>query len=168
MGTTGRDHIVINANKGGRFECRNCGVTEDPGYPIGLDAAIDKGKIFSDDHRNCVDNAVKKLTFRGHSDDNVCIHTTQKLHDKVVGNSNEYGCFKAGVGIVMAAFVIGKAMQVTCLYDGCWSFAVGQVDEEIPLPEWPVVLKGSEGYTSILEITVPSMAELERADAAAD
>jgi len=166
MGT--RDHIVINANKGGRFECRNCGKDEDPGYPIGLDDAIAAGKIFSDAHRNCVDNAIKTLTFSGHSDDNVCIRTTQHLPGKVVGNSNEYGCFKAGAGIVMATFVIEKAMQVICLYDGCWSFAVGQVDEDIPLPEWPVRLKGSKGYTSFLEITVPSMAELERTDAAVD
>lgn len=166
MASNLRDHIVINANKGGRFECRNCGSFEDPGYPISIDGAIEKGKEFSDAHRNCVDNATKTLTFTGYSDDLVHVHTVSKLHDKVVGDEEEYSC--AGNDIVLATFHIENKMQIHCLYDGCWSFAVGQVAEDIPLPHWPVALKGSNGYTSILEITVPSMAELERVDGSAD
>lgn len=161
------DHIVMNGKKEGRFECRNCGATEDPGFPAGIDETIAKIKVFSDAHTNCVNNATKKLTFRGHSDDTVSIHTCKVIpNESVRGSAEEYGC--AGDDIVLATFSIGEKMLVNCLYDGCWSFSVGQVAEDIPLPDWPVELKGSSGYTAILEITVPSLVEVERSDGSAD
>jgi hypothetical protein len=29
-------------------------------------------------------------------------------------------------------------LRVHAIYDGCWHFAVGQADEDIPIPPWPV------------------------------
>ncbi len=54
----------------------------------------------------------------------------------------------------MAAFNLGGKMRIHAIYDGCWSFAVGQVDEDIALPDWPIRIR-SEGYSAIVEIDVP-------------
>ena len=29
-------------------------------------------------------------------------------------------------------------IRVHAVYDGCWHFAIGQVDEDIPIPAWPL------------------------------
>jgi hypothetical protein len=61
-----------------------------------------------------------------------------------------------GDGPYIAAFNLGGKMRIHAVYDGCWSFAVGQVDEEIPLPDWPVRLGAHDsGYSTRLEIDVP-------------
>lgn len=61
-----------------------------------------------------------------------------------------------GRGLVQASFVLGGAMRIRALYDGCWSFAVGQVDEDIPLPGWPVAVEQYEsGYSTLLRIQTP-------------
>lgn len=54
-------------------------------------------------------------------------------------------------------FNLGGKMRIHAIYDGCWSFAVGQVDEDIPLPDWPIRVKqGIENrYTTAIEIDVP-------------
>lgn len=72
-----------------------------------------------------------------------------------VKGGNEFGIFK--VGPYIAAFNLGGKMRIHSIYDGCWSFAVGQVDEEIPLPDWPIRIKwpGGRGYSTRLEIDVP-------------
>jgi hypothetical protein len=30
----------------------------------------------------------------------------------------------------------GERMRVHAIYDGCWHFALGQVDEAVPFPAW--------------------------------
>lgn len=35
----------------------------------------------------------------------------------------------------------GQAMRVEALYDDVWRLAFGQVDEDTPLPEWPLTLR---------------------------
>ena len=57
-----------------------------------------------------------------------------------------------------------EQMAVHAVYDGCWSFAVAQVDEEHPLPAWPVRVGQSLGvpYSTQLEIDVPDGTVLAR------
>lgn len=56
----------------------------------------------------------------------------------------------------IATFGIGGKLVVHALYDGCWSFAVGQEDESIPLPDWPIRIKQHEkAYSVRLEIDCP-------------
>lgn len=38
--------------------------------------------------------------------------------------------------------------------NGCWSISLSQVEEDVPIPNWPVRFS-SEGYTAVLEIDVP-------------
>lgn len=44
--------------------------------------------------------------------------------------------------------------------NGCWNFAVGQVDEETPLPKWPTSISQrhdrGEHYSTLLEVTAPA------------
>jgi hypothetical protein len=65
-------------------------------------------------------------------------------------------------GPFAAVFNLGGKMRVYAIYDGCWMFAVGQVDEDIPLPNWPVRIKQhpETKYTVLLEIDVPDDVKL--------
>jgi hypothetical protein len=65
---------------------------------------------------------------------------------------------------IAGAFNLGGKMRVYAIYDGCWSFAVGQVDDEIPLPNWPIrVYQSAENtYSMELAIDVPDDVKLFR------
>jgi hypothetical protein len=55
-------------------------------------------------------------------------------------------------------FVLGGKMQITAIFgrNGCWHFAVGQVNEDIPLPSWPMSIRQHmNGYSVELTIEVP-------------
>lgn len=53
-------------------------------------------------------------------------------------------------------------MRVTALFDfkqsGCWSFAVGQALEEVPLPDWPIQIRQHPEveYSVLLEVDAPA------------
>jgi hypothetical protein len=59
-----------------------------------------------------------------------------------------------------------EQVHVQALYDGCWHFSVGQVDEEVKLPRWPLRfeqgdedwghLKAGPGYSVVLLIDAPA------------
>lgn len=51
----------------------------------------------------------------------------------------------------------GSTMRISALYESCWSFAVGQADEDHPLPEWPVRIAQSPEvrYSVLLEVDAP-------------
>lgn len=57
----------------------------------------------------------------------------------------------------MASFNLSGKMRVHVIYDGCWSFAIGLVNEGIPLPDWPVRITQHDDpfYSMHLEIDVP-------------
>ena len=60
-------------------------------------------------------------------------------------------------GPYIASFNISGKIRIHVIYDGCWCFAPGQVDEDIPLPDWPIRIKQSKEkeYSTLLEIDVP-------------
>jgi hypothetical protein len=56
----------------------------------------------------------------------------------------------------------GEQLRVHCWYDtsGCWQVGVGQVDEDMSLPDWPLRIrqgtdKHEAAYTVVLEIDAP-------------
>lgn len=76
------------------------------------------------------------------------------------------GCDEYDVGgprLVMARFLVGPldsgtvGLRVFAIYDGCWSFAIGQVGESRPLPGWPIRITQSSDvpYSVQIEIDVP-------------
>ena len=56
-----------------------------------------------------------------------------------------------------SCFNLGGRMRIRAIFDGVWSFAVGQVGEEVPLPAWPIrlVQDPDTSYSVRLEIDCP-------------
>jgi len=50
-------------------------------------------------------------------------------------------------------------IRLHCIYDGCWCFALGMVDEDDDIPRWHIVIN-YEGYTQEMTITVPNDAKI--------
>lgn len=81
---------------------------------------------------------------------------------------DEFGAYCAGSSpSVNAAFVLagpGGAMKVLAVYDGVWGFAITQMGEDSPLPNWKTEVKVDRGYSADLVVTAPkgvSVAKLE-------
>jgi hypothetical protein len=99
---------------------------------------------------------MKTLTMYGASDDLV-------EADGIPG-ADEFDCYQPRPGEdIHASFVLGGRMRIRAIYDGCWSFAIGQVEEETPLPDWPIRISQHErGYSTLVEIDVPDDVSLIR------
>lgn len=68
---------------------------------------------------------------------------------------NVYGSSRLGWGADLAT--AAEALRVYAIYDGCWSFAIGQADESVSLPSWPVRITQHPDvrYSVLLEIDAP-------------
>jgi hypothetical protein len=57
----------------------------------------------------------------------------------------------------------GEQMRAHVVFDGCWSIALGQVDEADPLPEWPISIRQHTNthYSTMVEIDAPDGTVLE-------
>lgn len=89
---------------------------------------------------------MKTIKFSGHSDDIVHVTFADGETDERYGE---------GDGDVFAKFVVGGRIIVTALYSGVWAFAVGQVEDGIDFPEWPIRIVQEHTYSVRLEIDVP-------------
>jgi len=72
--------------------------------------------------------------------------------------ANEFCVNSSGENIIVAAFSLGGKIKIYALYDTCWCFAVGKMDEYIPIPEdWKIETYPSKenDYSMELKITVP-------------
>lgn len=103
-----------------------------------------------------------KAIFKGYSDDIVYV-------EGVPGSDEFYG----GRGDIFTTFLLagpGGSVKVHAIYDGCWSFAVAQVAEGVPIPEWQMTLthemiREEIGYSTVLTIEVPdgtAVAQMKR------
>lgn len=102
------------------------------------------------------------ITIYGHSDDLVEV-------DGAVGASpEEFDVYSATKLKWRADFIApsddlaADRLRVYALYDGCWHFSVGQVDEDHQLPPWPVAIQqkvamspDNPGYSVLLAIDAP-------------
>ena len=59
------------------------------------------------------------------------------------------------MGMLRISTPDGLAVRVHALYDdrGCWSFAVAQQDDEIPMPAWRIEIFPGTTYSTKLQIT---------------
>jgi hypothetical protein len=96
------------------------------------------------------------ITFSGGSDDVVTVQTGKDVE--------EYYTYERGPVMWHADVTDGaiQVVRVTALYDGCWSFAVGQVDDDFPLPDWPISIRQDPHtrYSALLEIDAPDGAKV--------
>jgi hypothetical protein len=67
------DWIVINAARGGRFECVRCGQHYLPNYPAPVSVVSSISKAFAREHRRC----------RPHADGDVCPHCARGGHTEL-------------------------------------------------------------------------------------
>lgn len=49
----------------------------------------------------------------------------------------------------------GGQVRVHVMYDGCWHVAVGQVDEDVALPAWPMSFHQASSYATELRVEAP-------------
>jgi hypothetical protein len=106
---------------------------------------------------------MRTLVFQGHSDDLFCMEGERR------GEPDEMGCFGGaaaariataeGVGLI----VVGTYSMARLPRTGGWIIGLSQLDEDVPLPDWPMRWRTAEnGYSPRLEIDVPDAAVVER------
>lgn len=102
---------------------------------------------------------MKTVSFEGASDDLIEVEGCD--------GGDEYGVWNNGDSY-KGTFTLVEGneprMNVHAFYDGCWSFGIGMVDEDVALPDWPTRLKspGGRGYTTRLEIDIPDNVFVKR------
>lgn len=93
---------------------------------------------------------MKTFEFYGHSDDLlVCTGP---------GYAEEVGCYQvpgvyrvASPGGASGLFVVGHYAPTGA---GCWSVGVSPLDEDVPIPDWPIRIS-ARGYTTVLQVDLP-------------
>ena len=92
---------------------------------------------------------MKALRFYGYSDDTFGEYASTNYDVDNCGSGNPIQCrLDSSEGSML---VIGQYARND---NPCWDIAIGQVDEDVPIPYWPMKFS-SEGYTTVLEIGVP-------------
>lgn len=109
---------------------------------------------------------MKTIRFYGASDDLCEVEGDAK-------GCNEYCSEAHGEGLHHFAFIVrsrrhpddeGEGLRVNAFYDGTWSFAVGMLMEDAPMPNWPASVGPCPecSYSTMLTLTVPDDAEVVR------
>ena len=92
----------------------------------------------------------RTLVFWGHSDDVICIDNCYGPKDNEEVYHSPILVTDADNHRVYIHVEYGKART------GCWMVGIGPVDEDEDLPEWAQPTIRFEGYTAMLELTVPA------------
>ena len=92
---------------------------------------------------------MKSLKFHGYSDDT--------FGEYALTNDDVDNC-ASGTPIQCRLDSSDGSMIITGQYNrnknGCWDIAIGQIDEDTPIPNWHMQFT-AEGYSTILEVYVP-------------
>lgn len=94
-----------------------------------------------------------ELRFSGGSDDLVELEGLIR---------EEYGAYEAEPAIFEVGSRAGRQLLVYAHYgkeSPCWYFAVGMIDEDVRLPEWPIKIENGHGYSTSLVIEIPEGVE---------
>lgn len=96
-----------------------------------------------------------KIGIYGASDDGVVLEIDGKTVE-------EYDTYEPGPVMWRADLRApdGDIMRVHALYDGCWSIAIGQAEEDTPLPDWDIQILQKSGYSTMAQIEAPAGTEL--------
>lgn len=98
----------------------------------------------------------RTLKFYGASDDLFEVEGT------IGGEPDEIGCYDETAAVKVAnehggLFVVAHYAPKNLA--ACWSIGLMQLDEDVPLPNWPMKWStGGRGYSVLLEIEVPDSA----------
>jgi len=90
----------------------------------------------------------RTITFYGHSDDIIIWEDSLGQYDETYKNN------------LKLLDIDGNGLKIFAKYDGCWGFGINLLDEDIPLPSWPISFS-FEGYTTKMSIEVPVATHIE-------
>ena len=105
----------------------------------------------------------REVVFYGASDD------LFEIRGSVGDEPDEIGCFHVPVEVTITSVTEGE-LSVVGIYSptksGCWCIGIMPVDEDIPIPSWPVSIalneiRPGQGYSTELAIIIPDDAKLE-------
>jgi hypothetical protein len=91
-----------------------------------------------------------KIEFYGHSDDCIEIRRDGKNFEEIGGYIPGDGCYSKALEVRSIGGARGVRIHV--IWDGCWSFAVGQLEEDRGLPGWSFRVELEHGYSTRLVI----------------
>lgn len=83
---------------------------------------------------------------------------------------DEFNCYKGGAIQINSSFTLiepgGNGCVIHAIYDGCWSFAIGQLDSDKSIPkDWTITHGEEHSYSSLVTIkNVNAKAKLTRTD----
>lgn len=98
---------------------------------------------------------MKTLRFSGWSDDVFGEYNVSKTEiDNAASGKPIYCHLTSSEGEM---YVIG---QYSRLKNGCWDIGICQIEEDVPLPNWPIRFSAADGWSVVLEIDVPDDCEL--------
>jgi hypothetical protein len=100
--------------------------------------------------------ATRTLQFYGASDDLFEIEGT------IPGEPDEIDCWLGNKGVNAAVEIRdenGHGLRVTAMYaafEAVWNIGVEPLDEDVPIPDWPMKISLSDrGYSTLLAMEVP-------------
>lgn len=103
-----------------------------------------------------------RISIEGHSDDTIGayglpseFYSLQSGQDGAMDDYDTCANNKPPMTFDIIAPTEGR-LRVTCVYNGCWSFAIGLVDEDDPTPGFLDRLRiVRDGYSMNVELDVP-------------
>ena len=106
-----------------------------------------------------------KIAFHGASDDLIEVHVDGKARHEVGGYISGDGRYARALEVRAPN---GDGIRVHAIYDGCWSFSAGQLEDEQVIPErWLITTRQQHAYSTLLEVdTAGEMAEVTNEDGA--
>jgi len=101
---------------------------------------------------------MKKLQFYGSSDDCFCVEGgghDNEIDNCADGSTMAYTVKQGDAGLIVTAQYAPEALP------GVWTIGVAPLDEDVPIPDWPMRFGLAErGYSSMLTIEVPEAVEV--------
>ena len=86
-----------------------------------------------------------------------------------VSGCDEYGAYNVeSTTFILNSPSTGASMKLVTRYNinGTWSTSIDMIDEDIPIPNWPIEISmAPRGYSTLVEITVPDDTHLVKLDA---
>jgi len=95
---------------------------------------------------------MKEIKFSGSSDDLIYVYGEEYC---------EYGNMVKKPFYVMSA-IENTGLKVYPIYDGCWQFSVGLIDDDDVLPDWEISLGLAHAYSVELTIMAPDDVVVKR------
>lgn len=91
-----------------------------------------------------------RIEIYGASDDLIEVRVDGKNKDEFGGYIEGNGRYSRSLRV--ASIGGARAVRVHAIYDGCWSFAVGQIEDGRSLPGWSFVTEQEHAYSAKLVI----------------